>query len=331
MRAICFFACVTMALLEATTGVRAQSAAQSTKFSGEWVRSAGLTEYSILRLKQTGKLISGEYEHEGHKCQQAVIKGTVKGQQAVVSMEDSDSGELDSAQTATATLHPSGNKLSWTTPAAPPGKQSPADSTEFVRKSPGTKNLRGMVDLALVDSGKFRGNETESPASKFPWFGVLEESNRSYVMNACTLRTSSNPVCTYVKPSNVIFMVRGSKNFSAGPITYGRMVNKRPTRSTPVVIEADRTYTFKLQKVGGETNEVLTDGRNEQIIVEFLEDETKAPEVVWVGDLDRDGKLDFLINAGESAGWMYPPSTTILLLSSAVAEIAGTTGIWTEE
>jgi hypothetical protein len=327
MRARSFFSCCLLAL-QVTTVAVAQSPAQPTRFSGEWVSSYGLTAISFLTLKQKGNAISGSYELIGHKCDQAAIRGVVKGTRAKLSAVSSYSSPRNALErTGKATLGLSGDKLIWTMTASPSVANYLPDSMVFVRKRPGTGNST-WVDLALVEQGRFCGEEDKPPYTsyhKLPWFGVFQEADHNFVMKKCTIKQL--PEGAYVKPDNAIFVVRGLKTFSPGPIQWARIINKRPTRSTPVIMAAGgRKYTLKLKSIDGGTNEVLSDGSNEQIIVELLEDDANAPEVIWAGDLDRDGRLDFLIDAGEQAGWMVPPSL-VLLLSSANAEVAGTAGI----
>ncbi|MBX3176084.1 MAG: hypothetical protein KF886_01865 [Candidatus Hydrogenedentes bacterium] len=203
------------------------------------------------------------------------------------------------------------------------------------------------VQIAI--SGFFVSAEEIEPGDD--WWGIFPSGNGFYLHStSVTTEAVVNPIdgdgvrktATKIKTSRAgeqILLVRGLRDAAPGPLIALKpafaATNLKPgMRSTfsikqlsqpvltelfgtgHVVLEPGERYTrirdyeLHLMELPGRTS-------MHQVIIQIPTlDGEAAPTLVWAGDLDRDGKLDLLMNL--SASYMH--TDLALLLSSAAKE-----------
>ena len=116
---------------------------------------------------------------------------------------------------------------------------------------------------------------------------------------------------------DVTFAVRCIPGLRAGGIRAADVVNHELNYRGPLSISlGERRYQLRLQTVREDLSDakvILTDGKRTQVLYSadgFVDD--PHFEIEWAGDLDRDGKLDLIVNLSRK----YSVHPHRLLLSS---------------
>jgi hypothetical protein len=131
---------------------------------------------------------------------------------------------------------------------------------------------------------------------------------------------------------DVTFAVRCIPNLRAGRIGTTNMVNESSLEPKhPLNISlGSRRYELRLQSAREDLYDaqvILSDGHQKQVLysADGFADEPHF-DIVWAGDLDRDGKLDLIVNLQRKYSW-HP--YRLLLSSKAVgAELVGQAAIF---
>ena len=127
----------------------------------------------------------------------------------------------------------------------------------------------------------------------------------------------SEPEVTVEKTSDVTFAVRCVRGLQAGTIRSADVVNHRLTSDGPLrVALGTRRYEIQLRSTRADLSDatvILSDGRQTQELysADGLVDDPHF-DVEWAGDLDRDGRLDLVVNLSRK----YSVHPHRLLLSS---------------
>ncbi len=285
-------------------------AAESKSFHGEWVRSGGVSDVTTLKLKQSGNRVTGTSITEGFHRSESKINCRITGDKAVgkatIPSDFTQSG-ADAVSQLTMRMLPQG-KLSYSDPGA--------GTVTFVRRRAGTENP-GSVDIGVKTENGFKFNDGITEDQKRPWFSVVPSGGNRFDLVAGKVDAKSDPPKVF--PLTSIFVLRGVPNCKAGAIPHAVTIDQKPLMKKPVIVKYGvRPYQI-VRKSNGDV--LLSDGTREQLICQCEKNE-ESPNVIWAGDLDRDGSMDFLLDVGNHAGWMEPPSI-VLLLSTENAEIAG--------
>lgn len=116
---------------------------------------------------------------------------------------------------------------------------------------------------------------------------------------------------------DMAFAVRCISDLRPGPIRQAAVVNHELNFDGPLRISlGERRYELRLRSRRGDLSDamvMLTEGRRTQMLYSaegFVDDPHFY--VVWAGDLDRDGRLDLIVNLSKKYSW----SPYRLLLSS---------------
>src|SRR5688572_1731632 len=131
---------------------------------------------------------------------------------------------------------------------------------------------------------------------------------------------SSDPEVTVEKTSDVTFAVRCMRGLQTGPIRSADVLNHSLAPDRPLRIAlGDRRYEVRLRRTRADLSDasvILSEGRQAQVLyaVDGFVDEPHF-EVEWGGDLDRDGRLDLVVNLSRK----YSVHPYRLLLSSRAA------------
>ncbi len=129
------------------------------------------------------------------------------------------------------------------------------------------------------------------------------------------------PEVTVESVPQVTFAVRCVSGLRAGPISHARVVNDTLRPGSPLEISlGQRRYELRLESAREDLFDakvVLTDGVLSQVLysADGFADEPHF-DVVWAGDLDRDGRLDLVVNLNRK----YSVHPYRLLLSSLAAK-----------
>ena len=127
----------------------------------------------------------------------------------------------------------------------------------------------------------------------------------------------SEPEVTVEKTSDVAFAVRCIRGLRAGTIRSADVINHRLASEGPLrVALGDRRYEIQLRSTRADLSDatvILSDGRQTQVLysVNGIADDPHF-DVEWAGDLDRDGRLDLVVNLSRK----YSIHPHRLLLSS---------------
>ena len=127
----------------------------------------------------------------------------------------------------------------------------------------------------------------------------------------------SEPEVTVEKTTEVTFAVRCMRGLQAGTIRSADVVNHQLDSDGPLrVALGARRYEVQLRSTRADRTDatvILSDGRQTQVLYSvdgFVDD--PHFEIEWAGDLDRDGRLDLVVNLSRKYS-VYPHR---LLLSS---------------
>ena len=153
------------------------------------------------------------------------------------------------------------------------------------------------------------------------WLGWTPESDtlrpvRLIVRNRATDSENDNDVTVESLP-DVTFAVRCIPKLRAGRIDQRDVGNQSLEPQRPLKISlGSRLYELRLQSARKDLYDarvILTDGRRTQVLysADGFADEPHF-DIVWAGDLDRDGKLDLVVNLHRK----YSAHPYRLLLSS---------------
>ena len=127
----------------------------------------------------------------------------------------------------------------------------------------------------------------------------------------------SEPEVTVETTSDVTFAVRCVRGFQAGTIRSADVVNHRLVSDGPLrVALGDRRYEVRLRSARADLSDAtvtLSDGQQTQVLysADGVVDDPHF-DVEWAGDLDRDGRLDLVVNLSRK----YSVHPHRLLLSS---------------
>jgi hypothetical protein len=129
------------------------------------------------------------------------------------------------------------------------------------------------------------------------------------------LKPQKKMVKTLVIPIGEGIKVGEKHSFSFGKITY----TFRSEGTFRIGYHDEYWYKIKDYKL------YLSDGKNEQLVTTVSEFWGTSPEIVWIGDLDRDGKLDFAVR---TATWFEDEKIELYLSSITekveLVKLAGT-------
>ena len=156
------------------------------------------------------------------------------------------------------------------------------------------------------------------------WLGWTWKSN-TFVPLALVVRDRrpdgpSEPEVTVEKTADVTFAVRCMRGLEAGTIRSADVLNHRLAPDRPLhVALGGRRYEVRLRSTRADLSDatvLLSEGRQTQVLysVDGFVDEAHF-EVEWAGDLDRDGRLDLVVNLSRK----YSVHPHRLLLSSRAA------------
>lgn len=126
---------------------------------------------------------------------------------------------------------------------------------------------------------------------------------------------------TVVSSPGVTYAVRCVPALRAGPINSLPVANHELHADGPLTLSlGSRRYHLRLQSAHedlADAQVVLTDGRSTQVLYSAADGFTDEPHYIveWAGDLDRDGRLDLVVNLSRK----YSGHPHRLLLSSAAA------------
>lgn len=186
----------------------------------------------------------------------------------------------------------------------------------------------GSVELGFT--GDFRG-PGRYPVAGGDWFAVVETLT-GMALTATRIEVSQVPdacadTATRIAAADVgdsLFLVRGSGSFRAGPID-SVFVERRfiyPAEEFSFRLESDRWFGFQaygsaapaVGEVRVSDYEIrMYQGSRVQTLATFPRiDWDGPPQLVWAGDLDRDGNLDALLDLRAS----YAANLYTLFLSS---------------
>ncbi|MEP7038809.1 MAG: hypothetical protein ABI891_10720 [Acidobacteriota bacterium] len=235
----------------------------------------------------------------------------------------------------------------WATPSVPfctadtntskvADTNTSADEVEEVNKEPEIPKYK--VEM-LMDS-EYYAEEVESKVgSHRGWLGLFRKKNKYFLMPTTikvkavshalrdgkdSKKKTGREVSSNVKLPSV-FLLRNAKMLHQGEVktvfygneTESEGIDRKYRRNFKF---NGKKYTLFVKDTSGESSEyltgksklIITDGKTEQVIFEpeFCSD--CSWNVCWVGDLDGDGKLDFMLNLNEH----YNSTCHTLFLSS---------------
>jgi hypothetical protein len=196
----------------------------------------------------------------------------------------------------------------------------------------------------LIEPGEFHGEEISAQSGE-KWLGlhITDENSmlliyRLKVDAVHDLVVDEEGQATGKRvavdlPLEPLFLIKGVKNVSAGPVTTAFRDNgvsaARLDESSPMTVTLGET-TYVLKVTGSEDTAkcpyqslprnarlVLVNGESRQVLYS-LQDCGSDPSwsLVWAGDLDRDGKLDLYLDVTQH----YNVSERKLFLSSPAGE-----------
>lgn len=177
--------------------------------------------------------------------------------------------------------------------------------------------------IKLLMSGDFHGEDVEfKTGTTKDWMGLYRRKNKYFLLPA-TVRIKSVPDYMYGEDSDKlsgkkvstnhklpeVFLLKNARMLRAGEVKtlfYGNEdepdnINRRYRRRFEF---NEKKYTLAVEDSTADGNEWLTEKSKMTIAAGNLKQTIYAPEICddcgwdlrWVGDLDKDGKLDFLIN-----------------------------------
>ncbi len=171
------------------------------------------------------------------------------------------------------------------------------------------------------------------------WWGLYETEPGFYELIQTTITVAEQfdacldahvPHILIDQEKAPLFMVRGLSRFSAGPVkTASRYRRLMPGEAFHAYhFRPHYDVVFALGNVVGPRHPIVKDYtinvreqlRSDGLVQEVIRIpetsvEEEFPVVVWIGDLDRDGRMDLLIDAQP-----YPGGPLILFLSSLAEE-----------
>lgn len=215
---------------------------------------------------------------------------------------------------------------------APSGVSEPQEEPNLAASEPKIEMLG--LEIAEPEWPKAQSGEK--------WFALLETKKGRFELVSVTITVKDElDTCTneirpniYIDhPGYPLFLVRGSDRFLAGPLESGSCMSRLLPGRTSAVNCCD-TFKVKLCATGTVGRDpqygtpIINDYKislralnrevgNTQTLLRVSEtwDAEEFPTINWVGDLDRDGRPDFLIDEQP-----YPGGLLILYLSSLAEE-----------
>lgn len=302
-----------------------QASATESRFAGTWINSQGVSYRDVIVLNQEGRQLSGTIDCLGHKADRAELKGTVEGNVAILEMtsEDMASGDEKKGQ---ARIEIKDSKLRWKITKEPDGENYLSSEESFTKARPNQKfysaydevDPRGPVSFALYENGNLSFSDD-----------IDAKEMRYCLKKIKSGRYSLTRQSEQEKPStDTILVLQGKRFTSESKDLSGELINRSASTDKPVNGTIDgKSYEMKLVKteLGAECR--ISDGEQEQTVVSLEESkDAKDVKLVWVGDLDGDKRLDYVIDVGIHGGWNFPECAA-LLLTSELGEVAGTASV----
>ena len=133
------------------------------------------------------------------------------------------------------------------------------------------------------------------------------------------------------RPNNLSFAVRCMPTVRAGRMESAPVVNHELQYSGPLEIALGKTrYTVRLERLredSGDARVVLSNGTVRQVLYStdgFVDDPHFYVE--WAGDLDRDGRLDLVVNL--SRKYSVHPHRLLLSTKAKKSELVGEAAVF---
>lgn len=199
----------------------------------------------------------------------------------------------------------------------------------FLGSSQSEKSTKEQIQLWA--SGAMHGDEIIGKTGQ-KWFALFRtETGFELTVTTVTVLDSPSVGELYDKfvrlsqPLETVFLVRGIADLKEGPVktVFSGHQLVKPNQSISLQLSKDLRFSYQLYAEGKEGKEtidnyriILYNDEKRQIILSrsptYLEG---APSLLWAGDLDRDGKLDLLMDMTNHYN-AYEPT---LFLSSRAA------------
>ncbi len=181
-------------------------------------------------------------------------------------------------------------------------------------------------DVTLWSAGLMHSDEVLGKTGE-KWLGLFQTEN-GFELATTTITVVDSPAIVeddkFVKtelPYENVFLVKGLPELKPGPVKTVFYGMQMLTSGTGVTLSLQDRYFNNLYATGKDSGELilnyqikLGNGNQTQIILKRETALLEAiPILLWSGDIDRDGKLDFLIDMTDN----YNTSEPTLFLSSA--------------
>jgi hypothetical protein len=196
----------------------------------------------------------------------------------------------------------------------------------------------------VIEPGEFHGEEVSAHSGE-KWLGlhITDDDHSILLPYWLTVNAVNDPLVddegqssgkkvSVDLPLEPLFLIRGVKNVSAGPVTTvfdaGGRVNILDESSAITLKLGEVSYVLKVfgsedtakclsQSLPRNARLLLVNGESRQVLY-TLQDCGTDPSwiLLWAGDLDRDGKLDLYVNVTQH----YNVSERKLFLSSQAAD-----------
>jgi hypothetical protein len=132
------------------------------------------------------------------------------------------------------------------------------------------------------------------------------------------------------RPDNVSFAVRCLPAVRAGRMESAPVVNHELASGPLEIAVGKRRYTVRLERVRenpADARVVLSDGRTRQVLYSTHGDVDEPHFYVeWAGDLDRDGRLDLVVNLSRQYG--VHPHRLLLSTRAKKSELVGEAAVF---
>lgn len=181
-------------------------------------------------------------------------------------------------------------------------------------------------DVDLLRVGDWHGDEVDSPSSD-GWHCVVETAV-GFELRGCSIEVTT--VFDIVVNANtgkrvavpgierVVFLVRGADGLEPGPVQTVFSGRYPFARGATLPLGSEDRRSILIAEPAAEGYDVVLSGPGgSQVLAQGLGgDPDASPGLLWAGDLDHDGRLDYLLDATDH----YNVTEWVLFLSRGAGE-----------